>query len=603
MEDERKTKKQLIEELNCLRNEQIEQTIITSEKFTKAFLQNSIPTIITSVKDSSVVEVSDAFLRLVGLKRHEIIGNTAVKGGFITKEQREIFFNELNKNGHIENLEMEVRPGNGELRHGLFNSVMISINNENCALTTIHDITERKKMEKALRDSEEKFRLLFNSGKDYLAVHLTGKDGQPGRFIQVNDAACEILGYTREEMLKLTHHDVDSAKSSGHMPALIEKLIKNKHILYETEIVTKNGDKIPMEVSLNLFSLNGNRATMCVARDITARKQADKELHLSEIKYRTLHQSMMDAFVSVDMAGNIRDYNKSYLDMLGYGSEEINNLTYKDITPEKWHMIEDEILKKQILTEGYSHIYEKEYRRKDGTVFPVELRTVLMLDTEGVPIGMWAIVRDITERKLAGEILAKSHEKYRLIAENIMDCIALVSKDGIIQYVSNALEPLGYEPEELMNIKGLSITHPDDMERIKTLYRQGIENAWREIAFEMKVRHKNGHYIPMAVRGRTLFDLHGKVMGGFFVARFTEPQKAEITLLDQKSSYNLTDLSPREKEILNWVMEGKTTWDIAKIIYIAESTVKFHIDKIMKKLNAVNRTHAVAIAIRHELLK
>jgi len=156
MEDEKKTKKQLIEELNALRLEKSEQTRVTSEKFTKAFLQNSIPTIITSVKDSSVVEVSDAFLRLVGLKRHEIIGHTAVEGGFITKEQRVTFFNELNKNGRIENLEMEVNPKGKGLRYGLFNSVMISISNENCALTTIQDITERKQAEAALKLSNER---------------------------------------------------------------------------------------------------------------------------------------------------------------------------------------------------------------------------------------------------------------------------------------------------------------------------------------------------------------------------------------------------------------------------------------------------------------
>ncbi|MEI6610888.1 MAG: PAS domain S-box protein, partial [Deltaproteobacteria bacterium] len=147
MEDERKTKKQLIEELNCLRLEQIEQAKINSEKFTKAFLQNSIPTVITAIKDGRVVEVSDAFLRLVGRKRHEVIGYTAVEGGFLTEKQRAAFYSELNKNGLVENLEMEISIGDGLLRYGLFNVVMMSINNENCLLTTIQDISKRKQAE------------------------------------------------------------------------------------------------------------------------------------------------------------------------------------------------------------------------------------------------------------------------------------------------------------------------------------------------------------------------------------------------------------------------------------------------------------------------
>jgi len=151
------------------------------------------------------------------------------------------------------------------------------------------DITERKQAEfqreaalKELRESEAQFRLLFNSGKDYVAVHLIGKNGRPMDFVQVNDAACEKLGYTREEMLHLSPQDIDAAYGSGRMPELIEKLLENKQVLFETEMICKNGHRIPMEVAVNLFHLNDNQATMCVARDITDRKKAEDELK----KYR-----------------------------------------------------------------------------------------------------------------------------------------------------------------------------------------------------------------------------------------------------------------------------------------------------------------------------
>ena len=73
--------------------------------------------------------------------------------------------------------------------------------------------------------------------------------------------------------------------------------------------------------------------------------------------------------------------------------------SYVDLTPEKWHAMESEIVDTQILTRGFSDVYEKEYLRKDGTVIPVELKTFLIRDHEGDPLYMWAIVRDITERK------------------------------------------------------------------------------------------------------------------------------------------------------------------------------------------------------------
>ena len=131
-----------------------------------------------------------------------------------------------------------------------------------------------------------------------------------------------------------------------------------------------------------------------------------RSLRQSEQKYRRLHESMMDAFVSVDMSGHIREFNPAYQKMLGYPEEELWRLTYPEITPEKWHEIEAKIIREQVLSQGFSDVYEKEYRRKDGTVFPVELRTFLMKDETGKPIGMWAIVRDITERKQAEDAAA-----------------------------------------------------------------------------------------------------------------------------------------------------------------------------------------------------
>jgi diguanylate cyclase (GGDEF)-like protein/PAS domain S-box-containing protein len=139
--------------------------------------------------------------------------------------------------------------------------------------------------------------------------------------------------------------------------------------------------------------------------DIVQRKQAEEALKASERKYRLLHESMIDGFVSVDMEGKFLDCNEIYRNMLGYSVEELAQLTYKDITPEKWRAMEDGIVENQIIKRGYSDVYEKEYSRKDGTVFPAELHTVLLRDADGEPAGMWAIARDITKRKQAEQML------------------------------------------------------------------------------------------------------------------------------------------------------------------------------------------------------
>ncbi len=139
--------------------------------------------------------------------------------------------------------------------------------------------------------------------------------------------------------------------------------------------------------------------------DIVQRKQAEEALKTSERKYRLLHESMIDGFASVDMNGNFLECNDIYRNMLGYSETELSQLTYKDITPEKWYKFESEVIENQIIKRGYSDIYEKEYIKKDGTVFPVELHTVLLRNENGEPSSMWAIVRDITERKRAEQML------------------------------------------------------------------------------------------------------------------------------------------------------------------------------------------------------
>ena len=180
------------------------------------------------------------------------------------------------------------------------------------------------------------------------------------------------------------------------------------------------------------------------------RKQAETALIESENRYRRLHESMTDCFVAVTMSGEVVDFNRSYLDLLGYTPEELGSLQYKDITPEKWHIAEQGIVEKQILVHGASDVYEKEYFRKDGTVIPVELRTYLLRDDMGNPSGMWAIVRDITERQLATEALYESEQKFRSLIGNIKIGVVLHGPDtGIIFSNPMASELLGLTSDQM----------------------------------------------------------------------------------------------------------------------------------------------------------
>ena len=300
-------------------------------------------------------------------------------------------------------------------------------------------ITERKRAEQALQarlrlsefaDSHSLDELLQTALDE--AETLTASTIGFAHFLQADQKTLELQTWstnTLESMCtaegKGSHYSVDQAgvwadciparapvihNDYASLPASHRKGLPQGHapVLRELVVPVLHNDLIVMIMGV------GNKSTDYDARDVESfsqlansvwdiiqRKRAEEAVKRSEKKYRMLHESMMDGFVSVDMDGKILEYNEIFIDMLGYSKDEIVQLTFRDITPEKWHAFENDIVENQILKNGYSQVYEKEYRRKDGVIFPVELHTVLLRDDQGNPVGMWASIRDITERKRA----------------------------------------------------------------------------------------------------------------------------------------------------------------------------------------------------------
>ncbi len=237
--------------------------------------------------------------------------------------------------------------------------------------------------------------------------------------------------------------------------------------------------------------------------DITERKNNEEILRQSEAKYRALYEDMMDAYVSVEMDGRIKQFNQAYLDMVGYEPDELRNLSFHDLTPEKWHAYEAEITNTQVIGRGYSDVYEKEYIRKDGTVFPVELRAALLKDDKGNPTGMWALIRDTSERKLFEQNLRESETRYRELQENSLQGV-FVFQDGRIIYSNQAVtESFGYTSEELTSFSEaeiLQFIYPDDRTAVKKRLERHPEEVGASDSYSLRIFHKNGELHRLEVR-------------------------------------------------------------------------------------------------------
>ncbi len=161
------------------------------------------------------------------------------------------------------------------------------------------------------------------------------------------------------------------------------------------------------------------------AHSLELQIQASVIQQQSEAKYRRLHESMRDAFAMVDMNGRLIDFNRAYQELLGYSDAELRQLTYLDLTPAEWRDEEMRIIREQVIPLGQSQVFEKEYQRKDGSVFPVELKAFLICSEDGLPEAMWAIVRDITERKRDEQALLESERRFRQLFQSMLNGFAL----------------------------------------------------------------------------------------------------------------------------------------------------------------------------------
>lgn len=254
---------------------------------------------------------------------------------------------------------------------------------------------EQKHTEKALRDSLERLERVL----DNQTVGAVFWDLDTGVMIDANTAFLELLGYSRAdveqrclywqmltppEYLDMSRAEVDKFLATGRVGP------------YEKEYFCKDGSR---KWLLFAGSSLGNNQCVEFCVDISARKRAEAALRQSEERYRMLHETMRDAFVQTTFDGKILALNDAFCELVGYSAKELHALKYQDLTPHRWHSVDAAQVSGQVLSRGYSDVYEKEYRRKDGSTIAVELRVMLSRDAQGEPETMWAIVRDLTERK------------------------------------------------------------------------------------------------------------------------------------------------------------------------------------------------------------
>ncbi|MGQ9834270.1 MAG: sensor domain-containing diguanylate cyclase [Candidatus Villigracilaceae bacterium] len=250
-----------------------------------------------------------------------------------------------------------------------------------------------KSAQEAIIERGKLYQHLFNNSHDAILVSLRKADStQPDRFILVNDAACQRLGYAREELLQMSPLDISEPLLA--IPEMLETLAKNGQVIHEEVHIAKDGRRIPVEISTRVFKLNGKQFNLSIARDISERKQAEETRRLQSAALN----AAANAIIITDREGVIQWVNPAWSELTGYSAEEAVGQNPRILKSG----VQDEAYYKKLwdtILAGEVWRGELVNKRKDGSLYSEEQTITPVRDALGEITHFVAIKQDITQRK------------------------------------------------------------------------------------------------------------------------------------------------------------------------------------------------------------
>ncbi len=404
-------------------------------------------------------------------------------------------------------------------------------------LGTMKDVTERNLALKRLEKSEEKYRLLAEqAGKIVFDINLNTWD------VEWTGAVKEMTGYSVEEFSKLSHrslgelvHPEDREKISINVSLA---LYRGENFAGEYRFKRKDGKYIYVEHStVCLYDDTGKPyRALGVLKDITENRLAQGKLKKSEERFRIATEQTMHIVYDYDIDNNINEWLGAIPQLTGYTVEEFQKI---NISGWSGHIHPDDrtrAVEAHYTALESNSMYHEVYRlrRKDGSYFYAEDSGVFLKNEEGKIHRMVGVIRDITERRLAEEELARSEERYRLIAE----------RTGLLLYHENYAEGrvdvggairgvMGYNSDDAAKFceeEWIRLVHPDDRKEVEALHGR-CKKEGGSFHAEYRMRRKDGTYFYAEDEGVYLVDENGQVCKAVGVIKdITEKKEAKEAL-------------------------------------------------------------------------
>ncbi|MGC9307351.1 MAG: PAS domain S-box protein [Thermoplasmatota archaeon] len=276
-------------------------------------------------------------------------------------------------------------------------------------ICVVRDISQQKRAQQELKESEKKYREIFHNANDAMYLHRLTDDGMPSTFIEVNDVACEMLGYTHEEFREMSPRDIDDPEAAVNVPAVMQEILDEGHTTFETRHVAKDGSRVPVEISSHTFTLDGERLVLSIARDITERKEAEEELRRSEQEKTLILDTSPALIVYQDPGHRVIWANREAAESVNESPEDLEGRKCYEVWHKRKEPCESCPVEGAIET---GEMRQGEMTSPDGRYWLIRGNPVR--DDDGNIVGAVETTLDITERKQAEEEMERALENERV---------------------------------------------------------------------------------------------------------------------------------------------------------------------------------------------
>jgi len=503
-----KTKEQLLDELEGLRRRVAElETADKERRRMKKALERGIEPLQTLLEDSldivallnadaMVKYISPSVEKMTGYKPEELTGKYIFD--FIhpddSKSLLSGFLEGVKTPGFTQKREFRYRHKDGSW-HSL-ETIGINLLEDPAVagvILTGRDVTDRKRMEIALKDSEEKYRALIESQ----AVGISEVDRQE-RFIFANQAAHSIFGVPPGGLIGRSLEEFTDEENYALLRGQTKLRETGTQSTYDVVITRPDRERRTLRVTASprLDEDGKLTATMAVFSNITERKRAEEELRESEERYRLMYDHLGEAIFTYTPDLTLIGINKKACELCGYGEEELlgrNVLEVGILHPDDFRETEFDL--QSLFSEGKTVSDELRFTRKDGSVLICEVTGAALHDQDGNIIAITNVARDITDSKKAEEALRQSELYYKSLIRNAGDMVTILNEDLTLRWGSPSTARItGYRPEDTYGKSILDFLHPEDAHKMQIIKDFIIKNPGVPKFVENRFRYKDGSY-------------------------------------------------------------------------------------------------------------